>query len=118
MTLNRTKLFLLRCLPAIVLLALWELVVRDNTRLIFFFGSPGKIASYFVSRLADGSLATHFGTTFGEVVAGFVIGNIIGTAIGLALWFSRSAFLVARPYIIADYKSSNNFSEGSAKMSC
>jgi len=101
MTLSRTKLFLLRCLPAIVLLAVWELVVRDNTRLIFFFGSPSKIASYFMSRLADGSLLTDFGTTLGEVVAGFVIGNVLGTAIGLALWFSRPVFLVARPYIIA-----------------
>src|ERR1700722_10357727 len=101
MILNRTKLFLLRCLPAIVLLAFWELMVRDNTRLIFFFGSPSKIASYFASRLVDGSLFNDFGTTLGEVVVGFVIGNVLGTAIGLALWFSRSVFLVARPYIIA-----------------
>jgi NitT/TauT family transport system permease protein len=101
MTLNKTKLFLFRCLPAVVLLILWELLVRDNTRLIFFFGSPTKIIAYFVSRIADGSLVIDFSSTFGEVVAGFIIGNLLGTAIGLALWFSRPVFLVARPYIVA-----------------
>ena len=44
---------------------------------------------------------TDFFTTLGEVVVGFVIGNLVGTVIGLALWFSRTMFLVFRPYIIA-----------------
>jgi len=98
---NRIKLFLLRCVPALLLLVFWQLAVRGNTRLIFFFGSPSKIASYFMSRLADGSLVTDFTTTLSEVVVGFLIGNLLGTGIGLALWFSRTVFLVARPYIIA-----------------
>jgi len=99
--LNRTKLLLFRCIPAIVLLVIWELMVRDNIRLIFFFGSPTKIAGYFVSRITDGSLITDFITTLSEVIFGFVIGNLAGTIIGLALWFSRTIFLVARPYIVA-----------------
>src|SRR5258708_2763532 len=98
---NRLKLFLLRCVPALLLLAFWELAVHNNERLLFFFGSPSKIANYFVSRVADGSLVTDFTTTLGEVVAGFLIGNLVGTALGLALWFSRHVFLIARPYIVA-----------------
>jgi NitT/TauT family transport system permease protein len=99
--LSRTKLFLFRCIPLIVLLVFWELAVRDNTRLTFFFGSPSKIAGYFLSRIADGSLVADFITTLGEVVVGFLIGNLVGTIIGLALWFSRTIFLVSRPYIVA-----------------
>jgi NitT/TauT family transport system permease protein len=100
-TLSRTKLLLLRCIPAVLFLVFWEVAVRGNDRLAFFFGSPGKIAAYFVSRIADGSLVADFTTTLSEVVVGFLIGNIVGTALGLALWFSRLVFLVARPYIIA-----------------
>jgi len=101
MKLNRKTLFVLRCIPAILLLVFWELAVREKSNLMFFFGSPIKIASYFFSRLADGSLLIDFATTLGEVIVGFLIGNIVGTAIGLAFWFSRPVFLVARPYIIA-----------------
>jgi NitT/TauT family transport system permease protein len=98
---NQVKLFLLRCIPAFVLLVFWQLAVQDNARLVFFFGSPSKIGSYFLSGIADGSLVKDFAITFGEVVVGFLIGNLVGTIIGLGLWFSRTAFLVARPYIIA-----------------
>jgi NitT/TauT family transport system permease protein len=98
---NRINLLLLRCFPAVVLLIAWEYGARGNNRFQFFFGAPSKIAGYFVSRVADGSLLMDFATTLGEVVVGFVIGNLVGTILGLALWFSRTAFLVARPYIIA-----------------
>lgn len=98
---HRTKLLLLRCAPAILLLVAWEFAARGNHRFTFFFGAPSKIIGYFISRLADGSLLVDFGTTLGEVIVGFLIGNVVGTAIGLALWFSRTAFLVSRPYIIA-----------------
>lgn len=98
---NPLKLFLLRCLPLLLLIAIWELSVRDNNKLAFFFGSPGKIAEYFFIKTADGSLFKDFSVTFVEVVGGFLIGNIVGTVLGLALWFSKTAFLVARPYIVA-----------------
>lgn len=94
-------LFIFRCAPAILVIVAWELAVRGNGRLEFFFGAPSKIVGYFVSRIADGSLVMDFATTLGEVVVGFVIGNLVGTLVGLALWFSRTVFLVARPYIIA-----------------
>lgn len=92
---------LLRCAPAVVLVAVWEFAVRGNDRLAFFFGTPSKIIGYFVSRTGDGSLVADFTVTLGEVIGGFLIGNLIGTSVGLALWFSRIVFLVARPYIVA-----------------
>jgi NitT/TauT family transport system permease protein len=101
MILSGKKLFVLRCIPLILLLLFWELIVHENANLAFFFGSPSKIAHYFLSKLWDGSLISDFTTTLGEVVIGFLIGNVVGTGLGLAFWFSRTAFLVSRPYIVA-----------------
>lgn len=95
------RLFLLRCAPVLFLVASWELAVHGNARLAFFFGSPTRIVNNFISGVASGSLVVDFAVTLAEVAVGFVVGNLVGTVIGLALWFSRSAFLVARPYILA-----------------
>lgn len=92
---------LLRPLPLLAFVLGWELLVRGNDRLVFFFGQPSKVFGYLWTRTVDGSLPVDFATTFAEAAIGFVIGNVVGTAIGLGLWFSKSAFQIARPYIIA-----------------
>jgi NitT/TauT family transport system permease protein len=81
-------------------LLFWELIVRGDRQLVFFFGLPSKIGSYLIWKTLDGSLLTDFTITFIEAVAGFIIGNILGTLVGLSLWYSKIAFAIARPYII------------------
>ncbi len=95
------RLRLLQLIPLVVFLVFWETAVRLNEKLIFFFGSPTKVASYMWTNISNGRLITDTSVTLLEAVSGFLIGNIIGTAAGLALWYSRTAFLVARPYVIA-----------------
>lgn len=48
----------------------------------------------------DGSLPIDLGATFLEASVGFILGNVVGTAVGLSLWYSKTAFQIARPYII------------------
>ncbi|NTW88536.1 MAG: ABC transporter permease [Desulfobulbaceae bacterium] len=91
----------LRPVPLVVFVLSWELLVRGNEQLIFFFGQPSKIAEYCFAKILDGSLPTDFSITFIEAALGFVIGNVFGTVCGLALWYSNTAFRIARPYIIA-----------------
>ena len=88
-------------IPIIAFLLLWEIIVRQESQLIFFFGLPSKIISYLYSKTIDGSLLTDFSVTTIEAFAGFVLGNIIGTLIGLGLWYSKTAFAISKPYIIA-----------------
>src|SRR6266404_4427941 len=90
-----------RAIPFVVFIFLWEFLVRGDDRLVFFFGLPSRITAYLISKTIDGSLPTDFGVTLVEALAGFVIGNLVGTLIGLSLWYSRTAFLISRPYIIA-----------------
>lgn len=92
---------LLRPLPLVAFVVGWELVVWGNDRLVFFFGQPSKVLSCIWTRTMDGSLPIDFATTFSEAAIGFVVGNVVGTAIGLGLWYSKTAFQIARPYIIA-----------------
>ena len=87
--------------PLIAFILLWEFFVRADAKLIFFFGLPSKIGAYLFSKTIDGSLPIDFTTTFIEALSGFIIGNLLGTLIGLSLWYSKTAFVISRPYIIA-----------------
>ena len=90
-----------RALPLVLLLVIWEFATKGNASAVFFFGSPDRIARYVWSKTLDGSLPRDVVVTFTEAAAGFVIGNVIGTLIGLALWYSKLALAIARPYVIA-----------------
>jgi NitT/TauT family transport system permease protein len=79
----------------------WELSLRGNSRMIFYFGLPSKIWNYLVVKIGNGSLIIDFITTLTETIIGFLLGNVLGTAIGLSLWFSKTVFDISKPYIIA-----------------
>src|ERR1039457_6675848 len=79
----------------------WEALVQMNRGLEFFFGRPSRIAVYIASRLFDGSLEADSAAAVIEAVCGFLIGNIAGILVGLALWYSKVAFEVSRPFITA-----------------
>lgn len=92
---------LYRIIPLVVFIAIWEIAVRGNRELIFFFGSPSTIGRHLWAKTIDFSLPVDFFVTFSESLAGFIIGNVLGAALGLGLWYSKTAFLIARPYIVA-----------------
>ncbi|MEX0315151.1 MAG: ABC transporter permease [Allomuricauda sp.] len=95
------KLFVYRLIPLVLFILVWEFSIRDDKELIFYFGLPSKIGYYVISKILDGSLINDFIVTFSETVVGFFLGNLIGTIIGLSLWFSKRAFRISKPYIIA-----------------
>ncbi len=90
-----------RALPIAILLVLWHFATRESPAVSFFFGSPSRIGHYFIEKMLDGSLPRDIAITFIEASLGFILGNLVGTSIGLALWYSKLAFTIARPYVIA-----------------
>lgn len=98
---NRLALFAIRLAPLALAVTCWELAVRNDGRLAFYFGSPSEIMSYVTGRIGDGSLLNDSMVTLSETVLGFLIGNVLGVVIGMALWYSRSAFVISKPYVIA-----------------
>ena len=97
---NSLRLLVLQALPAVTVFLAWELLVVLRPDLKFFFGSPRTIGGYLVERALEGSLLRDAGITLFEAGAGFVLGSVVGTALGMALWYSRTVFAVARPYIV------------------
>lgn len=82
-------------------LVTWHLATVDNQRLAFLFGAPLGIAREAWSAISSGELLRHIGLTAGETLAGWAVGVTCGTIAGLALWFSRNAYLVAEPFVVA-----------------
>jgi NitT/TauT family transport system permease protein len=97
----RLGLQIYRTLPLLLFLLVWELSVRGSDRLIFFFGLPSRVAFNLYVGIIHGSIITDFFATFCEALSGFILGNLVGTLLGLALWHSKTAFAIAKPYIIA-----------------
>lgn len=92
---------LLPALPAVVILALWQLSVGNDPRREFLFGSPLGILAEFREVASEGELFRDTAITATEAVLGFLGGTIVGSAFGMSLWFSELAFRMARPYLVA-----------------
>lgn len=88
-------------IPLVIFLLVWEISGRASSEFVFFFGLPSRILSYLITKTLDFSLPIDFAVTFTETFLGFIIGSMLGTLIGLSLWYSRMAFIIAQPYIIA-----------------
>lgn len=97
---SRVGLQLLRFLPGVFFLGLWELFIYFNPDKLFYYGAPSKIAEAFYDGLLRGRLLVDFFCTFLETLLGFIIGNILGVLLGLSLWFSATIFKIAKPYIV------------------
>ncbi len=91
---------LYRVAPLLLFLLVWELLARRSREFAYFFGMPSKVGTYFIWKTMDLSLPNDLAVTFVEVLIGFILGNVLGTVIGIGLWYSKTAFTIARPYII------------------
>lgn len=90
----------IKLLPLLIFLCLWELLVSNDNVAKFYYGSPSEIVKSFWDKTLDGSLWYDTFITAFEAVSGFILGNIFGVSIGLALWFYKPIFEIAKPYII------------------
>ena len=73
----------------ILFLAVWE--VAADTGLIdsFFFSSPVRVVTCFISMVREKSLFLHIGVTLLETVASFLLVVFISLAAATALWYCR-----------------------------
>lgn len=95
-----TKIILYQLAILIVILLVWELAVAGSKTASFLYSSPVKIFHILYTDIANGTLLYHTMITLSEVILGFLLGNILGVILGLGLWYSETAFKIAKPYII------------------
>jgi NitT/TauT family transport system permease protein len=94
---------LLALLSPVLLLALWEALVRLHVLDARFFPAPSAIVSTFTALVASGELFQHVGASLQRVLLGFVVGAGLALALGLVMGLSRWARAALNPIIAATY---------------
>ncbi len=85
----------------IVLLLLWEGLVRWQNYPPYILPSPGLVWHKFLAVAADGTLWRHTRITLLEVVAGLALGTLTATALGYILAKCPSLESLIGPYLVA-----------------
>lgn len=97
---SRVAFAALQSLPGILALLVWQGAAQADPHRDFLVGSPAGVLREARGLVSDGRLPLDIGTTAIEALLGFVLGTAFGTAVGLVLWLSRTAYGVAKPYLI------------------
>ena len=83
---ERRRVLFFRIFLAVAFLCLWETAARLEWIDSFFFSSPSKVASTFLSMWKDGSIFLHVGITLSETLISFFLVVVLGLAAALILW--------------------------------
>jgi NitT/TauT family transport system permease protein len=97
----RLRKLVLRALPALVVLAVWEL---GSGTLVdpFFFSKPSIIFARLI-RPDEWNAALNLQVTLTEMLAGYAIGAVLGVGLGYLLGYYRRLSSFVEPYILAFY---------------
>ncbi len=84
----------------VIFLAVWEICANLQIIDSFFFSSPSRVASCFMSMVRDKSLFTHIGVTLLETVASFLLVTLLSLAAATLLWYSKKLSEILEPYLV------------------
>lgn len=87
-------------LPLVVLLVLWETLVRVMKVPAFILPPPSAVGERFAADLLSGYIVPHFITTASEVVYGFLLAGAIGIALGTAIALVPAVERIVYPYVL------------------
>lgn len=85
----------------VLVVALWDLLVRWADYPAFILPGPGRVAARFAQAIADGTLQGHVLVTLGEVFGGLAMGLSVALVLGYLLAKSRTMERILSPYIVA-----------------
>ena len=92
--------FILKLLPAIVLLVVWELLAINDKNILFLFSSPTQVIRIFFTEIQTSSMWHNIWVTFAEAGLGLIIGTILGTIVGLLICINDTLRKVLEPYLL------------------
>jgi NitT/TauT family transport system permease protein len=93
----------LPALSIVLVIVVWEVMVRWRGITPIFLPAPSSIAVYLWRMLADGTMEYHLGITLLRIFAGFFVAAITGIALGVAMGMSRMVARIADVWIAALY---------------
>lgn len=88
-------------LAFVVIIALWEGIVRVFNVSHTVFPTASDVGRYLFTNLIDGTFISHFKITFVETIGGFLIGSISGILLGVLVAEIRWINKLIYPYILA-----------------
>lgn len=100
--LSRSGVFRATASP-IVMLLLWELLVRTGLLDSRFFPAPSSVLRELWVMLASGQLLVHLGYTLSRVAVGFVLGAVPAVMLGIAMGLSPALRAFLQPAIASIY---------------
>ncbi len=90
---------LVSILSPVVLLLLWEALVRVRLLDYRFFAAPSEVAQALADLLISGVLLQHIAISLSRIAAGFALGASAGLALGLLMGVSRLVRAAAKPLV-------------------
>ena len=96
------RLALIRLLPGLALLGLWQYASGRWVRTIYL-SRPTDVAARLVEMFASGEIQPHLWVTLQELTLGYVLGVGAGIACGYALGRAPRVASVFEPYLMAFY---------------
>jgi NitT/TauT family transport system permease protein len=91
----------LRLLLALVILAVWQWMGSSSSRTDFFISTPLAVWDSLVKLVPTGAFWADVRATLYETLVGFLIGGAAGVAAGFLLAFSKTAYRVVEPLLNA-----------------
>ena len=86
-------------LPLLVLLAIWEAVVRAFDVSPRVFPAIEPVAQAGFAAIADGTLIRHIGASLGRIALGTAIGIVLAVPLGVAMGTSRAVSAFFTPLL-------------------
>lgn len=85
----------------ILIVLIWEGLVRGGYARELLFGQPSRIIAFLMDAFTGGELFTHTIVTGFETLLGYIMGVGLGCATGFAVWWMPRLGKVIDPYMIA-----------------
>lgn len=95
------KSIVLRVIPLLIFLLIWEAAAYFQKDFSVFFSSPSKIISLFYKETISGTLLYHTLITAFEAIVGLILGLVVGCGIGFSFVYYPKCSRIAYPYVLA-----------------
>jgi NitT/TauT family transport system permease protein len=93
----------LPALTVVLVIALWEALVRFHGIAPIFLPAPSSIAVYLWRMIVDGTMEYNLGITLLRILVGFALAAVAGILLGVLMGMSRLVARVADIWIAAFY---------------
>lgn len=100
---NEIRYRIISIISPVIMLVLWELLVRTNILDRRFFPAPTTVILVLVEMINSGEIFDHLFSSLQRIVAGFVLGAIPAVILGMLMGWSRGVRAFLDPIVAATY---------------